>query len=142
MKNEKNKCTKMRRILAIIAIVAVIVFLMVGCEEDKGPLGGTKWVSKVDSSIFKTTATYSFNDSSKGNYSYSGQEYNSTKKRWENIIPVNRSFTYVYSEKDKKGSIDENDNYKRAFTISGNTMTVVRVNNAGTNASTYSYTRQ
>jgi hypothetical protein len=131
------------RFLGIIALVAVIGFMAACKEEDKGPLAGTKWVSKVTNSTNRATNTYSFTDSSSGRYTRSGQYYDVFTKKWTNYAATgNFSFTYEYSEKDKAGAINANDGNKRAFKISGDTMTVARVNNAGTDAGIGTYTRE
>jgi hypothetical protein len=142
MKNIFNE--HLVRLFGIIALVAVIGFSMVACkEEDEGPLTGTTWVYKVTNSTNRATNTYSFNDSSKGNYTLSGQYLDYFTNKWTNYAPTsNFSFTYVFSEEDQAGSIDTNDGNKRAFTISGNTMTVVRVRNDGSNVGIGTYTRQ
>jgi hypothetical protein len=142
----KEFCMKnFTKLLGIIAIVAVIGFSMTSCkdEEDEGPLGGTKWVSRVTNSTNRAVNTFSFTSSSKGNYSRSGQYLDYFTNKWTNYATTSDfSFTYKYSEKDKAGTIETNDNQQRAFRISGNTMTVYRVNNAGTDAGIGTYTRE
>jgi hypothetical protein len=142
----KEFCMKnFTKLFGIIDIMAIIVFSMTACKEEEkdGPLAGTRWVAKVTNSTNRATNTYTFSDSSKGNYSISGQYLDYFTNRWTDYPTTgNFSFTYEFSEEKQAGAIYANDGNKRGFTISGNTMTIARANNAGTDIGVGTYTRE